>query len=83
MKDTLEFTAAFIIATKVYRDVLMPMVHASGTRRNTTAKANSSDNKTLENQSRPKWTDIKQASPSLLWFLVLDENQILGSVLKD
>lgn len=46
MKDTLEFTAAFIITTKVYRDVLTTVGHVySGTRRNTPAKAKSSDNK--------------------------------------
>lgn len=63
MKDTLEITAAFIVTTKVYRDVMTTVARAySGTGRNTPAKANSSD-KALENQ---------QASLPLLWFLVLD-----------
>lgn len=69
MKDTLEFTAAFIITAKVSGDVVTIVACAySGTR--SPAEANSRD-KTLENLSRPKWTEMKQASPPLLWFLVL------------
>lgn len=70
-KNTLEFTAAFIITTKVYRDAMTTVAHAhSGTWRNTPAKAERSDKKTLENVRRPKWTDVQQqASLPLLWFL--------------
>lgn len=62
MKDTLEFTAAFIIAAKVSGDVGTIVA-----RRNSPAEANSRD-KTLENLSRPKRTEMKQASLPLLWF---------------
>lgn len=71
MKDTLEFTAAFIITAKVSGDVVTIVARAhSGTTRMSPAEANSRD-KTLENLSRPKWTEMKQASLPLLWFLVL------------
>lgn len=66
MKDTLEFTAAFIITAKVSGDVATIVARAhSGTRRKSPAEANSRD-KTLENLSRPKWTEMKQASSTAL-----------------